>query len=298
MPILAAPRMPGNPFKDCAHNIYSQSGEDGIVGTILDRLPRDNWCVEFGAWDGVHLSNTYNLIANKDYKAVLIEADKKKFKRLSENMASHDVVLINKYVTFEGENRLDELLRETAIPLNFDFLSIDIDGCDYYIFESLKTYRPKLVCIEYNPSIPNEVSFVQSKDFKVKQGASAKAIVDLARQKRYTLVATTAFNLLLLDELLLPQLGLRDVPSLDQLRDDSDSKIYIFCGYDGTLITDKPVKLVWGGLAVKQDQLQALPKFLRQFPEERGFIRKIVYRGYLFFHDPMKLVRLLKRPFG
>ena len=45
-------------------NIYSQNGEDGIISEILKRLNLDQkklWCVEFGAWDGMHLSNTFAL---------------------------------------------------------------------------------------------------------------------------------------------------------------------------------------------------------------------------------------------
>ena len=47
-------------------NIYSQFGEDGIIEEILKRLKNkiNKTCVEFGAWDGIHLSNTYNLIKN------------------------------------------------------------------------------------------------------------------------------------------------------------------------------------------------------------------------------------------
>ena len=48
-------------------NNYSQNGEDGIIKEIIKRLkldknPNNNWCVEFGAWDGIYLSNTYNLV--------------------------------------------------------------------------------------------------------------------------------------------------------------------------------------------------------------------------------------------
>ena len=43
---------------------FSQFGEDGIVREILTRLSEagdqelDQWCVEFGAWDGIRGSNT------------------------------------------------------------------------------------------------------------------------------------------------------------------------------------------------------------------------------------------------
>ena len=56
-----------------ATNVHSQNGEDGVIAEILDRLPElDRWCVEFGAWDGVHLSNTRHLIESRDFGAVLI----------------------------------------------------------------------------------------------------------------------------------------------------------------------------------------------------------------------------------
>ena len=45
----------------------------------------DNWCIESGAWDGVHLSNTCDLIQNKNYKAVLIEADVKRHRNFCKN---------------------------------------------------------------------------------------------------------------------------------------------------------------------------------------------------------------------
>jgi hypothetical protein len=60
-----------------ARNVTSQCGEDGIIERILSIMTdKDGWCVEFGAWDGKHLSNTYNLIHNKGYSAVLIESSR------------------------------------------------------------------------------------------------------------------------------------------------------------------------------------------------------------------------------
>lgn len=51
-----------------AADVTSQGGEDGIIREILNRLSGkielSNWCVEFGAWDGIRYSNTLNLIRN------------------------------------------------------------------------------------------------------------------------------------------------------------------------------------------------------------------------------------------
>lgn len=81
---------------DHQRNVYSQTGEDRVVEKILETLPQtDKWCVEFGAWDGLYLSNTRNLIETKGYSAVLIEADKNKFRDLQHNYSQRsDVITI------------------------------------------------------------------------------------------------------------------------------------------------------------------------------------------------------------
>ena len=68
-------------------NIYSQNGEDGILIHLLKKIKilkndKDLWCCEFGAWDGIHGSNTFNLVKNYNFNAVYIEGDKDKFKDL------------------------------------------------------------------------------------------------------------------------------------------------------------------------------------------------------------------------
>ncbi len=41
------------------HNVYSQAGEDGIIEKTLEVISEnDKWCVEFGVWDGLFLTNT------------------------------------------------------------------------------------------------------------------------------------------------------------------------------------------------------------------------------------------------
>ena len=152
-------------FEIYKKNISSQSGEDGIIEEIFRRIKNllDYQCCEFGAWDGKHLSNTYNLIKNHNYKALLIEGDKKKFQILNSNFLNDKVIKLNKFVEFEGKNTLDNILENNNFNKNFDFLSIDIDGNDYHIFDSLKKFLPKLISIEYNPTIPNHVNFVQKK---------------------------------------------------------------------------------------------------------------------------------------
>ena len=276
--------------------IYSQFGEDGIILEILNRLGSqnlDNWCVEFGARDGTSDSNTFNLIKNYNYNAVLIEGDKNYFKKLCKNLPQKEVIKINKFVNFSGDDNLDRILETTSIPKNFDVLSIDIDGCDFYIFQSLVNYRPKVVCLEFNHLIPNSVEFVQKKSFKIKQGSSGKSLVKLAHEKRYELVASSLTNLFFIEQTYIDKI-IKEKITLDDLIDDNDIKNFIFCGYDGTLHTTKPLRLGWHKLEIKNEKIQILPKFLRYFPDDYNLFQKIFF---LLIREIIQPGRFIKKIF-
>ena len=275
--------------------IYSQFGEDGIIQEIFKRIGEknlDKWCVEFGAKDGISDSNTYNLIKNLDYNAVLIEGDKKFFNELKSNIKTDKVVKINKFVSFEGSNKLENILQNTKIPKNFDFLSIDIDGCDYHIFEQLELFTPKIICIEFNHMIPNEVEFVQSKNFAFKQGCSPKSLVNLAKLKNYHLVANTLTNLFFVHKNI-KNFVLEENISLESIRNDENIKNLIFSGYDGTLFTTKPVEISWHKIKVENKNLQILPKYLRKFPGDYNLVDKVIFYIFREFLFPGRFLKKL-----
>ena len=283
------------------HNVYSQNGEDGVVKEIFQRLTKaistDSWCVEFGAWDGIHLSNTCRLIREEKYKAVLIEGDPKRVEQLFKNFPQDEVIKICRFVGFEGENTIDKILSETPIPEDFDFLSIDIDGVDYYIFESIKNYRPKVICIEFNPTIPNSVDFVQAKNFSVKQGSSAQALTRLASVKGYSLVHATACNLIFVRRDLI-SLVVEGEKTIENLNLRGNDPTYLFVGYDGTLLSNKnSVRLLWQGCDVAIDSLQPLPKFLRIYGGDYGIFRRLLFALWRGFRDPSSLLRKIRHKF-
>lgn len=151
-----------------ARNKYSsQDGEDGVIEEILRRLGEhielDKHCSEFGAWDGVHLSNACYFVRNKGYSAVFIEGDEDRVADLKRKYPQENVKKVHRFVTFEGSNSLDNIYKQYDLPKNFDFISIDVDGVDYHIFESMRQYKPKVVCIEFNPIIPNAVAYIQKR---------------------------------------------------------------------------------------------------------------------------------------
>ena len=271
----------------------SQNGEDGIIQEILRRLaehvPLDGWCSEFGAWDGVYLSNTCHLIRNKNYRAVLIEGDPRRVARLRKNFPQSRVIKIQRLVSFEGADALDGIFAECEIPKNFDFLSIDVDGVDYFIFESLKIYRPKLVCVEFNFSIPNAVDWVQPRDMKVQQGASARALVRLAAEKGYSLVASTKCNLFFVDDALIRYVI--DAPArLEELNPAGEDPTYLFVGYDGQLLSNQArVPLWWHGVWFRPSEIQYLPRPLRKPREAYSRIEEICFSLLMFWRQPWRL---------
>lgn len=271
------------PLENYQKSIYSQYGEDGIIEEICRRLGISNGhCVEFGAWDGIFLSNVYNLLKNKGWSGTLIEGNSKKFQKLKVNMKDFSQVsCLNKWIGFEENNSLETILKQQKVPPDFDVLSIDIDGVDFYVFESLSVYKPKVVIIEYNPTIPNEVEFVQAKTFSTSQGSSAKSIVKLAENKGYKPVFCTSCNLIFVLNTYYDLVCDYDV-SLDELRDDSPYKVFLFVGYDGTVFTSQPVKLLWhGGITVDSSKLQVIPMLFRSFPDNKNMVLRKLQKVFL-----------------
>lgn len=172
---------------DLAKNKYSQNGEDGIIEAIFKKIPASlHTCCEFGAWDGLHLSNCRKLI-EEGWSAVMIEGDSRRYNDLVENYRSNlEVKCVNKFVG-SHENSLKTILSDCGIKA-LDFLSVDIDGLDYEIFETLDL-QPAVICIEVNAGhdpmsrtrIPAEVSAHNV-------GQSLGLFSDLAIKKGYDLV--------------------------------------------------------------------------------------------------------------
>ena len=268
-------------LNEFSSDVFSQYGEDGIIAEILNRVelaqPLTKWCVEFGAHDGVFMSNTCNLVRSRGFRAVMIESDPQRAHELAVNHPQPEVIKINSLVGFDGDTRLDRILASTPIPEEFDLLSIDIDGCDYWVIESIEDYRPSVIVVEFNPTIPNAVQFVQPRDLRVQQGSSPRALLRLAESKGYELVAVTKVNLILVrSDLHEAVLGpVAEKGSLETLRDDSEVTTYVFTGFDGTLLFSAPeLRFPWHNAVVDTRRIQPIPKFWRSYRGEwppRGF---------------------------
>jgi len=264
-----------------AENRHSQFGEDGIIAKVLDTLGVESgWCVEFGAWDGRHLSNTCALIEGRGFSAVLIEGDHAKFVDLEKSFSDNPrVTPVHAFVGFGDSDGLDRILSATPIPIDFDVLSIDIDGNDYHVWNALGIYRPKVVVIEFNPTIPTAVDFVQAADPAVNQGSSIRALVRLARDKGYELVAATDCNCIFVQREEFPRFHIGD-NSPEQLRPDESLVTWIFCGYDGTVFVRGHGEMPWHRVPYPERKMQRVARVFRAFPSNFGKLRRLLYKPY------------------
>lgn len=255
-----------SPLLQHARNVTSQMGEDGIIEKILETInPANPYCVEFGAWDGKYSSNCFNLLKNKGWSGLMIEANPDKYLELQTTYAdSPRVSTARRFVNFEGADSLDSILQEHGAPPELGVLSIDIDGNDYYVWESLQRHSADLVVIEFNPTIPNDVVFVQEKTFDVSHGCSLLALILLGKDKGYELACATGWNAFFVRKAAYPLLGIKDNFIHRLYRPMQDGRI--FQGYDSSIHVVGMDRLVWaGGAGVDSSDFQVLPGSMRRW---------------------------------
>jgi hypothetical protein len=174
---------------DHARNLNSQNGEDGIIARIFEVIGTESrQCCEFGAWDGIHFSNTRALLED-GWGGVQIEADAERFARLAELYRDRDDVLTINALVNPEEGGLRALLEQHGAPLELDLLSIDIDGHDYEVFEGL-ALSPRVICVEVNAGHdPESRAAVPAEIAANNVGQPLMRFVELAERLGYRLIA-------------------------------------------------------------------------------------------------------------
>jgi len=197
-------------------DVYSQNGEDGVLKEILERLgipgQEEGWCVEFGAWDGVHLSNTFRLVEQESWNAIYIEGDPEKYQALCATATSFPAIEPkNSWVgDLPPAKSLDAILRGSALPLEYHVLSIDIDSYDLAVWAQHRDYSPAIVIIEIESSIPPGIEQWHTEELP---GNSFTSTLKVARAKGYELVCHTG-NMFFVRNDLVQLIGLDEIDLL------------------------------------------------------------------------------------
>jgi len=281
-------------------NITSEHGEDGILKRIFEIISEESrWCVDLGALNGVHGSNVWHLIKERGWAGVLIEADKTYFEKLQKEYVNNkNVYSINAFVSFKGRDSLDKIFSHTPLPQTFDLFSLDIDGNEYHLWNALMDYRPRVMVIEFNPTIPNDVNFIQPKDMRVFQGSSLRALIALGKTKGYELIATTDVNAFFVLKELFPKFNIAN-NSIDAIHTNHQYETKFFQLYDGTICISGYDYLLWHKLPIDIKKIQVLPVRKRYYPariDERKNIRLFKYwaRKLPIYHFVQYMRKLFK----
>ena len=182
-------------INDFEYQITSQNNEDGIINYIFDKLKINKLnFIEIG-FD--YYQNNSLGILNKCNKGLFIDGDNKKAIILRNALKlfypKTKITVQNALVDIDNINKIKE--KNFNDEEEIDFLSIDVDGIDYYLLKQIN-FEPKLICIEYNfwfgkdlsCAVPYEKNYVLD-SLSNYVGASLKALTNLANSKGYHLIA-------------------------------------------------------------------------------------------------------------
>lgn len=182
---------------------YAQFGEEAIFDWIFQNMGTTEtpFLVDFGAGTlNSGLSNSRHLIES-GWSGLLMDG----------NPAEKNDIIKQEFIT---KDNIVSLFDKYNVPDEFDLLSIDIDGNDFWVLEKIldSNYSPRVIINEFNGCIPEEeVKIMQynpehtwgENDY---YGASFQAFKLLLERHAYTLVhqiATT--NMLFIRSDLVPQ---------------------------------------------------------------------------------------------
>lgn len=178
----------------CGFKVYSQSDEDGIIQEIFRRIGTTNRkFVEFGVESGLEC-NTVKLLI-EGWSGLWIEASAPYISAIQKSLRSFidegRLKVVESLVTAENINAL---ISAAQLRGEIDLLSIDIDNNDYWVWSAIDAIQPRVVVIEYNPTLRPPLSLVvpyrpdAQWDGTNYFGASLEALVRLARSKGYRIV--------------------------------------------------------------------------------------------------------------
>ena len=182
-------------INDFEYQITSQNNEDGIINHIFDILKIDKLnFIEIG-FD--YYQNNSLAVLKRCNKGLFIDGDNKKVIILKNVLKlfypTTKITVQNALVDINNINQIKE--QNFNNQEEIDFLSIDVDGIDYYLLKEIN-FKPKLICIEYNFWFGKDLSCAvpYKKNYSIDSlssyvGASLKALTELANSKGYHLIA-------------------------------------------------------------------------------------------------------------
>jgi hypothetical protein len=180
------------------YRVFSQFEEDGKLMFIFSVIGMNlKTFVEIGSDDGVN-SNSANLYFNFGWHGVFIDSNPRSIKRGIKffNKYPHPWYYKPKFICDKvTRENVNELIEGAGYSGEIGMLSIDIDGNDYWIWDTINVIDPQVVIIEThnefgmnNIIVPYDPDYSYPGKHPVYHGASPVAMNRLANKKGYRLV--------------------------------------------------------------------------------------------------------------
>jgi hypothetical protein len=170
---------------------YLSGGQDGVIEKIFDIIGTTNkYFVEFGSSGNDSGMGNTAYLRRRGFDGLLMDGSKRPYNE-DINDKKYDVK-----IEFITSSNINELFIKYNVPEEFDFLSIDIDGQDFHVWNNIEKYKPRVVSIEINYSIePGNDKVMPLDDNWIwkgneMSGSSVTALKKLGNKKGYSLVAT------------------------------------------------------------------------------------------------------------
>jgi len=198
----------------------SQKGQDSFIDYTFEELGVTNkYFVEFGAADGIKDSNTFFLRKSKGWNGLLLDCQ-------------YENKEINLHKRILTKSNIASVFSEFYVPENFDFLSVDIDGNDFWLLnEILKKYSPRMIMVETNVRFNPEADLVQkyNDDWYWTgsgwYGCSPRAMAKMAAKHGYVPVYMHLDDMILLKEAELKEKNY-EIPNWQNVYPESNIDLY------------------------------------------------------------------------
>lgn len=236
-------------YRDCAENekvpcvadtgyrVFSQFEEDGKLLFIFAVLGMKNkQFIEIGSDDGVN-SNSANLYFNFGWHGLFIDGNPLSIERGIRFFKKypHPWFYPPKFANamVKREN-INDIIKNNGFEGEIGFLSIDIDGNDYWIWDAITVVDPQVVMIETHNEfgmndivVPYDPNYFFPGKHPIYHGASPIAMTKLAKRKGYRLVGANdlGFNFIFvkngLADKLIPEVSVESVLTHPSIKEDN-----------------------------------------------------------------------------
>lgn len=180
--------------------VFSQFGDDGIIQWLTKILPLPNKTfIEFGV-ENYREANTRFLLVNNYWSGLVMDGSKDNIDSLSREQL-YTFYDLQALCAFIKKSNINQLISTAKFKKEVGILSIDIDGNDFWIWETISDIEPVIVITEYNSlfgfdqpyTIPYKDDFVRGRDYPFNfYGTSLLSAYDLGIKKGYAFIGTNS----------------------------------------------------------------------------------------------------------